>query len=264
MNIAELTKGVYTNGSNELTSRIKIAIDEVEDNQEVLEIGVGFGELSKNIHRFKKVRLSAVDIAQSPLENVRKYTVDSQLADISSVPLKFPDNRFDVVFCLEVFEHLQNPNFALSEIQRVLKPRGKLVLSIPNYWGGHLMIYPGLITPKFFKYFLEQNYFKVSRFLMWGPVLNKDNIGTLLRFKFGNGIMTSIVLRTVQISVRLLQMFTKILFLKLPALYWCYFFICENRKGEMDSPVWVRQWEQTSQLKGDLGWYNHYFHRKPR
>ncbi|EAW42963.1 glycosyltransferase [Nodularia spumigena] len=42
--------------------------------------------------------------------------------------LPFQDEIFDAVVCLNVFEHLYNPNLAAKEILRVLKPGGKLIL----------------------------------------------------------------------------------------------------------------------------------------
>jgi ubiquinone/menaquinone biosynthesis C-methylase UbiE len=262
MSLLDASKNIYKDGIGQLTSRIKIAIEEIDDHQEVLEIGVGSGELSRNIHKFKNVKLCAVDVSESGLKNANEYVVDSQLVDISNSQLKFTDSQFDVVFCLEVFEHLQNPYFALMEIQRVLKPGGKLVLSVPNYRGGHLMIYPGLITIKHFKNFLKQNYFKIIRIRMWGPVFNKDNVGKLLDSTIKNKIVSIILLRIVQVFVRVIQFASRILGLKISALYWCYFFICENKKGQMDKPLWIRQLEQNTNLKGTLGWYNNYFHRK--
>jgi len=52
------------------------------------------------------------------------------VGDIQAIPL--PDNSFDTVFSAEVLEHVPDPEKALREIYRVLKPQGKLVMSIPH------------------------------------------------------------------------------------------------------------------------------------
>lgn len=44
----------------------------------------------------------------------------------------FPDSSFDVVTLWDVFEHLHDPIATLAEIRRILRPDGKLVISIPN------------------------------------------------------------------------------------------------------------------------------------
>lgn len=46
--------------------------------------------------------------------------------------LPFDDKSFDLIWCSEVIEHLKDPAFALSELRRVAKPGGLLVLTTPN------------------------------------------------------------------------------------------------------------------------------------
>lgn len=51
----------------------------------------------------------------------------------------FPFNSasFDSVLCNQVLEHVFNPDDFLSEINRVLKPSGKLLLTVPFVWDEH-------------------------------------------------------------------------------------------------------------------------------
>jgi len=76
-------------------------------------------------------------------------------ADIVALP--YADGAFDVVVCSEVLEHLPEGRAAVSELVRVLKPGGDLVVTVPRYlpervcWalssayhhepGGHIRIY---------------------------------------------------------------------------------------------------------------------------
>jgi 2-polyprenyl-3-methyl-5-hydroxy-6-metoxy-1,4-benzoquinol methylase len=47
-------------------------------------------------------------------------------------PLNFESNKFDVVICFQVLEHIKDDKTLISEIFRVLKPGGILFLSTPN------------------------------------------------------------------------------------------------------------------------------------
>jgi len=53
----------------------------------------------------------------------------------SQLPLQ--DDSFDTVILLEVLEHLERPHQALKEIQRVLRPGGTLILSLPFLYPVH-------------------------------------------------------------------------------------------------------------------------------
>jgi SAM-dependent methyltransferase len=53
--------------------------------------------------------------------------------------LPFKSNEFDAVFASEVLEHVPNIEESLLEIERVLKPGGKLLLSIPFVFPEHEM-----------------------------------------------------------------------------------------------------------------------------
>lgn len=55
--------------------------------------------------------------------------------------LPFADGHFDAVVCFEVFEHIFNIEEVLSEIRRVLKDGGQLVVSVPFAWEEHEVPY---------------------------------------------------------------------------------------------------------------------------
>ena len=50
-----------------------------------------------------------------------------------SQSLPYLSSSFDFITCIEGLEHLENPFNAIREFFRILKPGGKLILSLPNY-----------------------------------------------------------------------------------------------------------------------------------
>ena len=51
------------------------------------------------------------------------------ICDITNIPE--PDESFDAILCSEVFEHLPNPILAFKELTRLLKPKGRLIITSP-------------------------------------------------------------------------------------------------------------------------------------
>ena len=103
----------------------------------VLDMGCGLGQHSINISpKVKKV--VAFDISSKIIEIASRRASDEKIKNIRfeavNAEKSFPyiDNFFSSVLCLDVLEHLKNQNLAMREIRRVLKPKGKLFLSLPN------------------------------------------------------------------------------------------------------------------------------------
>lgn len=51
------------------------------------------------------------------------------VSDIVNIPIK--NNSFDAVMCIEVLEHLPSPELAIKEFSRIIKKKGKLILTAP-------------------------------------------------------------------------------------------------------------------------------------
>jgi len=85
----------------------------------VLEVGSGEGLLQDVVPDY-----TGLDISATARLKYHKRFVQ---ADARAMP--FPDNEFDAVWTIWVLEHVPNPEQALREIRRVLKPGGLLYLS---------------------------------------------------------------------------------------------------------------------------------------
>ena len=125
----------YSIDDNEAIFRFKKAAEftPLLKDDVVLDIGCKFGILRDDIKRHQKqIIYHGIDISKEVIKRIKNIGDDHfYVADITH-GLPFNDKVFDVVFMLEVLEHVENPSLCLREIRRVLKPQGRLILSVPN------------------------------------------------------------------------------------------------------------------------------------
>ncbi|WP_437632267.1 class I SAM-dependent methyltransferase [Sorangium sp. So ce854] len=99
--------------------------------QRVLEIGVGEGFLSGYLsEKFPEKQFTGVDLNPADIERLQRQfpSIEARVGtayDLGDLPA-----GFDLVICAEVLEHLEAPDRALAEIQR-LAPR-RVILSVPH------------------------------------------------------------------------------------------------------------------------------------
>lgn len=82
--------------------------------------------------RREKVDFYGVDISSKQLGKAKRLFRSLRQVDLDSQPLPFEDNFFDYVICSEILEHLFYPEKLLSEIKRVLKKKGIVLVTVPN------------------------------------------------------------------------------------------------------------------------------------
>lgn len=82
--------------------------------------------------RGRVAHVDGCDIDPVILDN---RSLDAALVFAPGEPLPYPDNRFDIVVCRYVFEHLPDPEWAARELLRVTRPGGWICALTPNKWG---------------------------------------------------------------------------------------------------------------------------------
>ena len=100
----------------------------------ILDVGCGQGLLLKKL-RTRAAQGSTffgVDISPKLCEIARKNNPEATITVGDVEALTYADNSFDIITMTEVLEHLLDFNKALSEIHRVLKSGGILIVSVPN------------------------------------------------------------------------------------------------------------------------------------
>ncbi|MFZ5366163.1 MAG: class I SAM-dependent methyltransferase [Patescibacteria group bacterium] len=98
-----------------------------KESDRVLEIGCGFGVLLKKIPSQKKIGIETNDFA---IRECCKKGLKVLKADVEE-GIPFKDSLFDIVIMNEVISHLRNPKLALNESYRVLKFKGRIILTAP-------------------------------------------------------------------------------------------------------------------------------------
>lgn len=105
------------------------------DGKSVLEIGCGIGldalEFAKN-----GAKVTAIDLSPQNIELTKQYFAHNQLeANImvaNAEALSFKDESFDLVIAIGVLYYTPNPQQAINEILRILKPGGKTICMFYN------------------------------------------------------------------------------------------------------------------------------------
>lgn len=106
-------------------------LQEIKDKKVINLLDVGCGEGQADSFFLKNqsnLKITGVDVNELSLKEAKKNCpkMKVQKADIYRLP--FPDQSFDLILCLEVLEHLEEPEKAVKEIKRVGK---KFIISIP-------------------------------------------------------------------------------------------------------------------------------------
>ncbi len=117
-------------------SRVKALLSLVDSSGKrsiALDIGCYNGEIAEKIKNKigKECVMYGVDAAENIAEEAKKRNIIFKHNDIN-IGLNFPENMFDLIFAGEIIEHIYDTDFFVSEIKRVLKPNGVLIITTPN------------------------------------------------------------------------------------------------------------------------------------
>jgi ubiquinone/menaquinone biosynthesis C-methylase UbiE len=116
----------------------ELLTDDLE-GKKLLDAGSGTGWFSAVAVKRKAV-VTSLDVGPELLKQVAKKC-KSTLVVGSILDLPFKNNSFDYIVSSEVIEHVPDPKKAITELFRVLKPGGTIVLSTPNaFWHWSLRI----------------------------------------------------------------------------------------------------------------------------
>jgi ubiquinone/menaquinone biosynthesis C-methylase UbiE len=107
----------------------------VKKNYKMLEVAAGNGWASFSLIKkgFDVVITDKEDFRIKQIkENSEKIGKKVKIVQCDAEKLPFPNSSFDLIFCIDSLHHM-DPQKVLKEIRRVLKPRGKVIITEKNY-----------------------------------------------------------------------------------------------------------------------------------
>lgn len=104
------------------------------DDARAIEIGCGEGYSTQRLGTFlpANVALEASEYVAHQIPFAKENNPGLEVTQESIYELKHKHSSFDLVFLLEVLEHLDYPDKGLAELRRVTKDDGYLILGVPR------------------------------------------------------------------------------------------------------------------------------------
>jgi SAM-dependent methyltransferase len=113
------------------TGQARRAAEWLPSHRRVLEIGCSSGYLT-HLFSNKSHAIVGVDMNRAALTKAHQRCARIPVACADAEHLPFADDSFDAIVMLEVIEHTNSDVAAITELRRVLKPGGVLILSTPH------------------------------------------------------------------------------------------------------------------------------------
>jgi SAM-dependent methyltransferase len=117
---------------------------QISDGHIVLDAGCGEGRHTFEACKRAECSVYAMDIDHESLRKVRymlcrmleqrELTGWGEIMEGSAMELPFADGTFDRIICSEVLEHIPDENVGMRELTRVLKPGGRMAVSVPTFF----------------------------------------------------------------------------------------------------------------------------------
>ena len=145
---------------------VRDRISEIPKHSMLLDAGCGGQQYKKYCRHLKyyaqdfgNFKIDEKDSFAARTERYRYGELD-YIGDIWDINEK--DSTFDIILCTEVLEHIPYPNETFKEFSRLLKPNGKLLLTVPSNSLRHMdpFYYYSGFSDRYLKLMLAKNAFQ--------------------------------------------------------------------------------------------------------
>lgn len=163
----------------------------------VLEVGCGVGAQSEILlRRHQGIQLKGVDLSKAQLEAAKK-SLDKlsyakgrfSLEEANAEDLNFDSSSFDAAFLCWILEHVPSPERVLSEVRRVIRPGGEIIIT--EVMNSSFFLEP--YSPNVWKYWMA---FNDHQYEIGGDPFIGAKLGNLLQ---------SVGFREIQTNVKVIH-----------------------------------------------------------
>lgn len=112
---------------------IEETLKKIPEGLTILDAGAGESQFKKFCNHLKYIAQDFGEYTGDGNIGLQTGTWDNSrldiISDIINIPL--PDQSVDAIMCTEVLEHIPDPNAAIREFKRLIKPGGYLLITAP-------------------------------------------------------------------------------------------------------------------------------------
>jgi SAM-dependent methyltransferase len=147
-----------------------------KDAKTVLEFGCGEATLGAALKQRQKCRVVGIELDRNAAAMARKRIDDVYCGDAREI-IAIMHEQFDWIIGGDIIEHLDDPWTFLSDLRRIAKPGGRLLLSVPNIahaaivsdlLGGRFdYVYMGLTCVGHLRFFTRQSVLELLAIAGW-------------------------------------------------------------------------------------------------
>jgi len=129
----------FSRAREEMWSEADLLSDYINEGDNVLDLGCGNGRYFKAL-KDKELNYLGIDFSEKLINIAREKFSDCPDANFKTgdvLDLKLPENQFDLVYAFALLHHIPSRGLRLKflrEAKKVLKPDGKLILTVWNVW----------------------------------------------------------------------------------------------------------------------------------
>lgn len=179
-------------------NRLKVDFLEkyLNKGDKILDIGCGGGGLLKELKKRGFCNLYGIDPSSQSVKSLWQDGIEGSIGNIFDKVQDDLKEKFDVVCCIAVLEHLYAIKIAIENIRRYLKPNGKIFIMVPAAEGfeKYKANLPNYFNHEHINYFSLQSLDNL--FVNIGFKRINENIDSYYEFA-SNGIVTELVIRGI-------------------------------------------------------------------